>query len=273
MASPKEWLAQALLGLGKALGGASRSEPRVAVLIDGDSFSPRLVGSLLDYSASIGRVVTAQLYANYAAMTGAAWVAALRTHGVIGMQHFSNKSGRNGADIALVIAALDIVHSNRADHFVIVTSDSDFAALAHRLRRSGAEVHGVGPANGSKAFQQSCSVFVPLDELASRTSKPATDLPAPPARWSLNPADAEEVILTALITLGGTRNWIDLTTLTRKLGEMEPPFDPRVYRRRRLGRLLDELESVEIDRSAKQPRVRIALTTRNGSVPGPTSKS
>jgi uncharacterized LabA/DUF88 family protein len=273
MASPKEWLAQSLLGLGKALGGASRSEPRVAVLIDGDSFSPRMVGKLLGYSASSGRVVSAQLFANFAAMNGGAWAEAIKTHGIVARQHFHGRSGKNAADIALVIAALDLVHTNRADHYVIVTADSDFTALAHRLRQSGAIVHGVGPANGSAAFKQSCTIFVSLDELASRMPKPPVNPPAAPARWSLKPADAEEMIIDAVISLGGTRAWVDLAALSKQLRGMEPRFDPRVYGRRRLGQLLDEIDSLEFDRAAKQPRVRMALMTRNGSVPAPTSKS
>ena len=81
------------------------------------------------------------------------------------------------------------------------------------------------------------------------------------------------MIIDAVISLGGTRTWVDLAALSKQLREMEPPFDPRVYGRRRLGQLLDEIESIEFDRAAKQPRVRMALMTRNGSVPAPTSKS
>jgi hypothetical protein len=68
-------------------------------------------------------------------------------------------------------------------------------------------VHGVGPANGSAAFQQSCSVFVPLDELASRTPKPPVNPPEDPVRWSLEPADAEEQPIEILkVTVAKMKN-------------------------------------------------------------------
>ena len=175
MASPKEWLAQSLLRLGKALGGASLSEPRVAVLIDGDSFSPRMVGKLLGYSESSGRVVSAQLFANFAAMNGGAWAEAIKTHGIVARQHFHGRSGKNAADIALVIAALDLVHTNRADHYVVVTADSDFT----RLR--------IGSGSQVRSFMGSDPPMVqPLSNRAAQSSSLSMNLPVEcPSRLSI----------------------------------------------------------------------------------------
>lgn len=264
MASAKEWLARPIQRLRKALGGASRNTQRVAVLIDGDSFSPRLAGPLFDYAASLGRVVSAQLFANFAAINSGAWSSAIRAHGIIAMQHFNGNNGRNAADIALAIAALDLLHGDRADLYVIVTADSDFTALAHRIRQSGSAVHGVGPESASAAFQHSCSVFVTLDELAERALSAGGGLLAQPARWSLEPGDAEPLILTALVKLRGAHDGVAVPDLERELQQTQRGFDARVYRRRRLLDLLAALDSVQLDRQSNPPRARLALVRRNG---------
>jgi hypothetical protein len=264
MAMAKEWLTRSLQRLRKALGGASHHTQRVAVLIDGDSFSPRLAGPLFDYATSLGRLVSAQLFANFTAINAGAWSSAIRTHGIIAMQHFNGNNGKNAADIALAISALDLLHDDRVDLYVIVTADSDFTALAHRIRQSERAVHGVGPENASIAFQQSCSVFVSIDELVKRVLSPDGGPPVPPAPWSLRPGDSETLILTTLINLGGARDWVAVPDLRKELELKLPGFDARVYRRRRLLDLLAALDSVQLDSQSNPPRVRLALVRRNG---------
>ena len=52
--------------------------------------------------------------------------------------------GKNSSDIALVIDAMDILHTGRFDGFVLVSSDSDFTRLASRIREQGMDVFGMG---------------------------------------------------------------------------------------------------------------------------------
>ena len=87
----EKWLARAVRQMRNKLGAASH---RVAVLIDGDSFSPRLCDQLFGYAASFGGVATAQLFANFAAANGGAWSSAIRKHGIKAPQHFNGKNGK-----------------------------------------------------------------------------------------------------------------------------------------------------------------------------------
>ena len=86
----EEWLARVVRPARKKVVDASR---RVAVLIDGDSFSPRLCDQLFRYATSFGQVASAQLFANFAAANGGAWSSAIRTHGIKAMQHFNGNNG------------------------------------------------------------------------------------------------------------------------------------------------------------------------------------
>ena len=51
---------------------------------------------------------------------------------------------------------MDLMHSGRFDRFVLVSSDSDFARLASRLREQGLQVYGIGKANTPEAFRKAC---------------------------------------------------------------------------------------------------------------------
>jgi hypothetical protein len=271
MPGPKEWLAGLLQRLKTALHGGSRCSHRVAVLIDGDGISPHHADLVFSYARSLGHISSAQLHANFAALAPRAWSVPIRTHGITAVQHFKGKRGRNGADIALVVGALELLHRDEADFYVIVAADSDFSALAHKLRQSGAVVYGLGSSDAAVTFRESCDVFVTFDQLGQgvRPTAPA----AQPLRWSLQPMEAEELILGALVRLGGARKWVAVEDLDVELRRASPDFDPRIYRRHRLLELLDALDSLELSIDSRSVRIRLVSVVGNGEIPRGTVKS
>ena len=72
------------------------------------------------------------------------WIEILQKHAIDPYQQFAYTSGKNASDIALVIDAMDLLHTGRFDGFCLVSSDSDFTRLASRLREQGADVYGFG---------------------------------------------------------------------------------------------------------------------------------
>lgn len=60
------------------------------------------------------------------------WKSQLNTYAVRPMQKFAYTSGKNSTDTALIIDAMDLLHSKKVDGFCIVSSDSDYTGLAHR---------------------------------------------------------------------------------------------------------------------------------------------
>ena len=67
--------------------------------------------------------------------------------------------GKNAADIALAIDAVDLSYRERLDGFVLVSSDSDFTRLAQRLREGGFAVYGFGESKTPRAFRSACHRF------------------------------------------------------------------------------------------------------------------
>ncbi len=79
-------------------------------------------------------------------------------------------SGKNSADIRMVVDALDLCYTkSHVDSFVIVSGDSDFSPLASKLRENNKEVIGVGVKNStSELLTTNCDEFIFYDDLMRR---------------------------------------------------------------------------------------------------------
>lgn len=76
-------------------------------------------------------------------------------------------SGKNSADIRLVVDALDLCHTkSHVDVFVIISGDSDFSPLVSKLRENNKMVIGLGVKNSSSdLFMENCDEFIYYDDL------------------------------------------------------------------------------------------------------------
>ena len=113
---------------------SSPSSPRLAVLIDADNASPRIADGLFEEVAKIGEASVRRIYGDFSNERSKGWAAILQKHAIMPHQQFSNTPGKNASDMALVIDAMDLLHSGRFDGFCLLSSDSDFTRLAARIR-------------------------------------------------------------------------------------------------------------------------------------------
>lgn len=92
------------------------------------------------------------------------------------------QSGKNSADIRMVVDALDLCYTKgHLDTFVIISGDSDFSPLVSKLRENAKKVVGVGVKNStSDLFLKNCDEFLYYDDLV-RPSPIKKSLPRPPA--------------------------------------------------------------------------------------------
>src|SRR5687767_15781911 len=108
-------------------------------------------------------------------------------------------SGKNSADILMVVAALDLCYTKgHVDTFVIVSGDSDFSPLVSKLRENNKIVIGVGVKKStSDLLMANCDEFILYDDLARERAKkqsrkkkaPAADTSAAPKQAAAEPAD------------------------------------------------------------------------------------
>jgi uncharacterized protein (TIGR00288 family) len=80
------------------------------------------------------------------------------------------QSGKNSADIRMVVDALDLCYTKgHVDSFVIISGDSDFSPLVSKLRENDKTVIGVGVKNStSDLFINNCDEFIYYDDLVRR---------------------------------------------------------------------------------------------------------
>jgi uncharacterized protein (TIGR00288 family) len=102
------------------------------------------------------------------------------------------QSGKNSADIRMVVDALDLCYTKgHVDTFVIISGDSDFSPLVSKLRENAKTVIGVGVKNStSDLFISNCDEFIYYDDLV-RADLPKTRRRTTAGTTSEKPAEGE----------------------------------------------------------------------------------
>lgn len=144
---------------------------RIAMLVDGDNAQPAFLGHALAETAKYGDVITRRVYGNWTNSGKSAWKKAIHEHAALPVQQFAYIPGKNATDIALIIEAMDLLHSGTVDGFCVVSSDSDYTRLAIRIREQGMFMMGVGRANTPESFRNACEVFVHTEQFAPEKAK------------------------------------------------------------------------------------------------------
>jgi len=124
---------------------------RVAVFIDGDNISPKLINAVIERAKRLGRVDAVRVYADEYHVD-----VLCKTPGVTVAPMAASK---NASDIALCLDALELALGSDIATFVIASADQGFAHLAQRLRSHGKWVLGISGVQPSDFFQNSCSEF------------------------------------------------------------------------------------------------------------------
>ena len=213
--------------------GKSSDEARVAVLVDCDNVQPEIIESALRFGAQFGRVVVRRGYGN-AGTLGGKWRDKLVEQAFTPSLQYQYAGGKNTADIALALDAMELLFDERVEVFCLVTSDSDFAYLCRKLRERGATVLIVGEAKTPDALQNASDQFFmwqPAEVISAPTPEDvATTEPkgAPP-----QPAKKRRprALMDAVALLSGntTDGKVGLGALGQYMKRTNPSFAPKVY--------------------------------------------
>src|ERR1700688_3976006 len=211
--------------------------PRFAILIDADNTSPLIAGGLFEEVAKFGEASVRRIYGDFSGPQLRSWSDILQKHAIDPYQQFAYTKGKNASDIALVIDAMDLLHSGRFEGFCLVSSDSDFTRLASRLREQGADVYGFGKQDTPESFRQACRRFIYTENLVPET--PAANSGAAPKSRSLQPPSAAIPILEKAISqIESEDGWVRLDTVGSQLSNLVSDFDVRTFGFRKLSDLV-----------------------------------
>ncbi len=142
-------------------------QQKLAVLIDAENASPARLRAILRRAACYGELAIKRAYADWSLPRMQRFKAMLLRHAIEPVQLFSYTRGKNAADIALSLDAMDLMHMGQVTGVCLVSSDSDFTPVAIRLRRDDLRVYGFGDRQTPTAFVAACSAFIFTDTLAT----------------------------------------------------------------------------------------------------------
>src|SRR5689334_6212162 len=191
---------------------------RLAILIDADNTSPRIVAGLFEEIAKFGEASVRRIYGDFSSPRSRGWADVLQKYAIDPHQQFAYTTGKNASDIALVIDAMDLLHSGRFDGFCLVSSDSDFTRLASRLREEGADVYGFGARKTPESFRQACRRFIYTENLLPEAAAATADEGAATA---VQPRSAAIAILNkAMEQMESEDGWVGLGTVGHRLANI-----------------------------------------------------
>jgi uncharacterized protein (TIGR00288 family) len=168
-------------------------------------------------------------------------------------------SGKNSADIRMVVDALDLCYTkSHVDTFVIISGDSDFSPLVSKLRENNKLVIGVGVKNSSSDLLiANCDEFIYYDDLVRDTRRPARSrkkaaVKTTAARKKGKAADEEkqqdaiDLVLETVEDLFKERGaeekvWGSMVKQTLK--RRKPGFNETYHGFRTFGQLLEEAQA------------------------------
>jgi hypothetical protein len=166
------------------------------------------------------------------------------------------QSGKNSADIRMVVDALDLCYTkSHVDTFVIISGDSDFSPLVSKLRENAKAVIGVGVKNStSDLLIANCDEFIYYDDLvrakrkaparkrAAKTSASTAEAPKASADEDRRMEALELAIETieALVTERGDEETIWGSMVKQALRRRKPGFNETFYGYRSFNELLED---------------------------------
>lgn len=235
---------------------------KLAVLIDADNIPYSNITGMLDEIAKLGTPTIKRIYGDWTKPTVGGWKPALLEHAITPIQQYSYTTGKNATDSAMIIDAMDILHSNKVDGFCIVSSDSDFTRLATRLRESGMLVIGIGEKKTPKPFIASCDKFIYIEIIESK-DKPKKKRVTPATQQETDRFDKVDkglikVLKESIDDLADDDGWAFLAEVGSLLNKKRPDFDPRNYGFQKLTPLIRSLRNeFEIDtRSVEKKHIK-----------------
>jgi len=242
---------------------ANDREWRIALFIDFDNIAVGVrqakyksfnIGKVLDRVLEKGKIILKRAYANwsrYEEYKKDFHSAAIELIDIPS----STLSGKNNADIRLVVDAMDLAHSkDHLDTFVILSGDSDFSPLVSKLRENDKYVIGIGvKSSTSRLLTENCDEFIYYEDIV-RPPPGQRKIP----RVAGKKQEAFDLVVSAVEALLRENKeiiWGSMVkqTLKRKL----PSFDESYYGYRAFSRLLED--------AARHKCIRIEKDQRSGT--------
>ncbi len=221
-------------------------ERKLALLIDSDNVSQKYLNGIFDELSQYGTITYRRIYGDFTSQANARWSGKLLEKSITPIQQFSNTTGKNATDSALIIDAMDLLYNSNVDGFCIVSSDSDFTRLASRLRESGKIVIGMGEKKTPDSFRAACTVFTELENLLANEQSGAG-----------NKETIESDIINIITKNDNNGKQTGPGEIGSRLQSKYPDFDIRTFGYSQLSKFLEDMDGIEVVKKNNTITVRL----------------
>lgn len=234
----------------------TKTELKLAVLIDGDNIPSAYVKEMMEEIAKYGNPTIKRIYGDWTKPNLSKWKNMLLENAITPIQQYGYTTGKNATDSAMIIDAMDILYSSKVDGFCLVSSDSDFTRLATRLREAGMHVIGIGEKKTPEPFIVACDKFIYI-EILKRIPKETASKEKTEATTKKD--DIEKItpkvislISSTISDLADEDGWAFLGDVGSLLQKKQPNFDSRNYGYQKLTPLISSTGKFDIEQRENQ---------------------
>jgi uncharacterized protein (TIGR00288 family) len=214
-------------------------EYKIALLIDSENVRHQYIEPVLNEISKYGKIVIQRFYGNMNILSKE-WEEKSKNFAIKPVHQFNVASGKNAADMALALDALEMMYQGRVNAFFLVTSDSDFTPLATKLREGGMHVVGIGASNKvSKAFTSACNQFKYFEILYDDEDNGTKN------EKNTSHQEISDIIKNIVIEKGED-NSIQLSRLGDILVNRYSDFDTRTYGSKNLSNLVSTINGLNV---------------------------
>ncbi len=225
---------------------------RIALLIDAENVGASHYVSIITNARRLGDPIVSRVFGDFSHGRIAEWASIPRLEGLETICQITGGKGKNSADIAMTIHAMDILHEKRVDAFCLVSSDCDFLPLAIRLKSSGLKVYGMGNDRSDQALKNACTDFFVLKQappppksipaVAAAKQKP---VPPPALRLVAKSGDTNSIaaLIRQIIVRDGADGAMPLSRLATAMRANAPELVSEFCKK---GKFRNNLKGVDI---------------------------
>ena len=226
-------------------------EPLIAVFVD---FENLAIGAQVTDSGRFqielvlkrllekGRIVYKRAYCDWSRYRNAVREFHRQGIGLVDIPQ-TRMSGKNSADIHMVVDALDLCYSkDHIDTFALLSGDSDFSPLVYKLKENDKRVIGVGVKKStSDLLIAGCDEFIYYDDLI-RAAKPKPTRARGPTKTKSKKDEAVDIFMETIESLDQDYDTLWGSMIKQTLRRLYPGFNESYYGYRNFADLMKDVE-------------------------------
>lgn len=182
-----------------------------------------------------------------------------------------SQTGKNSADIRLVVDAMDLAWSkSHIDTFVIVSGDSDFSPLVSKLKENGKHVIGLGmKGSTSELLRDNCDEFIYYEDL-ERQERGEQEISSHFADLPERKREVFGLLVEACAALRRENHEIIYSSMLKDtIKRKKPSFDESYYGYRSFSHLMEDADNHAVIDIERNPKSGTYVVTRFGPPDNP----